>query len=146
LERRRAREAALKALFGIDLGHTRPELAIQHAVELEELDEAGAAFVRELVQGVLAHRPSIDERIQRFSPEWRLERMATVDRNILRISVYELVHRPDIPPSVSINEAVELAKKYGDKDSFRFVNGILGQVARELEGQASPGSRPSEEP
>lgn len=143
MERRRAREAALKALFGIDLGHTRPELAVRHAVELVGLDEPGATFVRELVKGVLAHREAIDQRIQRFSPEWRLERMATVDRNILRLSVFELLHRPDIPPSVSINEAVELAKKYGDKDSSRFVNGVLGQIARELEGQASRGSQPS---
>lgn len=143
MERRRAREAALKALFGIDLGHTRPELAVRHAVELVGLDEPSATFVRELVKGVLAHREAIDQRIQRFSPEWRLERMATVDRNILRLSVFELLHRPDIPPSVSINEAVELAKKYGDKDSSRFVNGVLGQIARELEGQASRGSQPS---
>jgi len=143
LERRRAREAALKALFGIDLGHTRPDLAVQHAVELVGLEEAGARFVRELVGGVLKHRQEIDELIQSFSPEWRLERMATVDRNILRLSVFELLHRPDIPRSVSINEAVELAKKYGDKDSSRFVNGILGQIARHLEGQGSFTSQPS---
>ncbi|BAS28424.1 transcription antitermination factor NusB [Limnochorda pilosa] len=132
MERRRAREAALQALFGIDLGHTRPELAVRHALEVSELGEPSAAFVEQLVRGVLAHREEIDARIQRFSPEWSLERMANVDRNVLRLAVFEILHLPDMPPSVSINEAVELAKKYGDKDSSRFVNGILGQVAREL--------------
>lgn len=141
MERRRAREAALKALFGIDLGHTRPQVAIDHAVELLELGEESGRFVAELVRGVLAHREEIDQLLQRFSPEWRVERMATVDRNILRLAVFELLHRPDVPPGVAINEAVELAKKYGEKESSRFVNGILGQVARELAGPTTSGSQ-----
>ena len=86
------------------------------------------AYLGELVAGVAAHQEELDALIGRYSEHWRLERMAVVDRNLLRLAVYELLYLPEIPPKVVINEAVELAKRYGSEDSGGFVNGILDQV------------------
>lgn len=93
-----------------------------------ELDEL-CRFALELVQGVLAFREEIDQRLRSLSEHWRLERMSIVDRNILRLGAYEVLYRTDIPPKVSIDEAVELAKEYGDEKSSAFVNGILDALA-----------------
>ncbi len=88
-----------------------------------------AVFARELAAGALAHRDESD-RSSQLAVDWTVERMATIDRNILRMAVYEIFHRPDIPDSVAVNEAVELAKKYGEAESGKFVNGILGEIVR----------------
>lgn len=90
-------------------------------------------FGLRLVEGVLSHRPEIDKAIQDHSQEWSLERMPVVDRNIIRLGIYEMLYEEDIPVSVSINEAVELAKTYGTRDSSKFINGILGRIAQERE-------------
>jgi N utilization substance protein B len=88
-------------------------------------------FTRELVEGVVANRAELDELIRRYADRWVLERMPIVDRNLLRIGIFELLYRPDVPPAAAINEAVELAKLLSTEDSGRFVNGLLGRVARE---------------
>jgi N utilization substance protein B len=85
-------------------------------------------FFRQLVTGVVAHRGSIDALIEGFSDHWKLHRMSCVDRNILRIAVYELMYRPDIPAKVSINEAIDIGKKFGTEDSGAFINGILDSI------------------
>ncbi len=95
----------------------------------EQSDVAG--FTRELVEGVEEHRAELDDLIRRYADRWALERMPIVDRNLLRIGIYELLYRPDVPPAAAINEAVELAKMLSTEDSGRFVNGLLGRVARE---------------
>jgi N utilization substance protein B len=89
-------------------------------------------FAEPLIRGTLEHRDEIDERIKQCAENWDLRRMAAVDRNILRLAIYEMFYRDDIPPVVTINEAVEIAKKFSTKDSGRFVNGILDKVRTEL--------------
>ena len=89
-------------------------------------------FADGLIRGTLEHRKVLDEQIQQYARNWDLHRMAVVDRNILRLAVYEMMHRQDIPPIVSINEAVDIAKKFSTEDSGKFVNGILDKVKSEL--------------
>lgn len=89
------------------------------------------AFAESLVQGVWAHREELDELITRFSRNYRLSRLAAVDRNILRLAVYEILHNKEVPPVVAINEAIELAKEYGSEESGRFVNGLLDRIRAE---------------
>jgi N utilization substance protein B len=96
----------------------------------EEL--AARAFAEPLIRGVLEHREKIDAMIGKFAQNWSLKRMAAVDRNVLRLAVFEMLHRGDIPPVVSINEAVDIAKKFSTQDSGKFVNGILDKIKGEL--------------
>ena len=91
------------------------------------------AFVERLVVGVASHLNSIDEMIGRFSNNWKVARMARVDRNVLRLAAYELIFEPDIPTRATLNEAIEIAKRYGSVDSGKFVNGILDRIAQELD-------------
>ena len=99
-------------------------------------------FTEEIVRGVIAHHPDIDALIARHAANWGVERMGNVDRNALRIAVYEMLYRDDIPPVVSINEAVELAKAYSSTESGKFVNGILDQIRKELDRPARSPNRP----
>ena len=124
LPRTKARKRALDILHAAD-SLDRPVLEIL----AENLD--AKEFTRELVEGVVANREELDELIRRYADRWVLERMPIVDRNLLRMGIFELLHRPDIPVAASINEAVELAKLLSTEDSGRFVNGLLGRVARE---------------
>ena len=89
-------------------------------------------FAVPLVAGVVEHRQEVDERISRYAENYHLDRLAVVDRNVLRLAIYEMLHRPDIPPVVSINEAIEIAKRFGTEESSRFVNGILDRVKLDL--------------
>lgn len=131
--RRIAREAALKILFQVDLVHCNIDEACSYTFQVDNLlkyDDSDTiiSFSLELVKGVLANLSDIDKLIQKHANNWTLERMANVDRNILRIAIYEIVFMDSIPKSVSINEAVELAKKYSTENSFGFVNGVLGKI------------------
>jgi len=89
-------------------------------------------FAQPLIEGMVAHLPEIDERIRRYSENYEFHRISPVDRNVLRLAIYEMLYRDDIPPVVSINEAIELAKTFGSGDSGRFVNGILDRVKNDL--------------
>ncbi len=89
-------------------------------------------FAEPLIRGTLEHRDQIDEEIRKHAKNWDLHRMAAVDRNVLRLAIYEMFHRDDIPPVVSINEAVDIAKKFSTQDSGKFVNGILDKIKGEL--------------
>ena len=141
--RRKGREIALQILYQADwerqmdpqemeefatraLEEYEKDLAPANSVEDPELRD----FIRDLVTGVLQRRSRVDEIIKRFSKGWKIQRMAMVDRNILRLGIYELCFHPDMPPKVAINEAVELAKRFGDANSPAFVNGILDSVYR----------------
>lgn len=124
--RRQARSVALQALFEIDsVGHSR-EQVIHQRIEDEALSEEGASFAQTLVQGVVDHRAQLDAIIKKHAPEWPVDQLAIVDRNILRIALFELQHASDVPIKVAINEAVELAKIFGSDTAPRFVNGVLG--------------------
>ncbi|MEL6346455.1 MAG: transcription antitermination factor NusB [Myxococcota bacterium] len=138
--RRRAREFALQALYQSDIASIPVSRALEDlwAEQLEEQELTNrpaeaeeVAFARRLAEGVDNRRGALDVLIESASLNWRLARMPVVDRNILRLASFELVDCPDIPASVSINEAVELAKRFGDKDSRSFVNGILDRIAAE---------------
>jgi len=127
--RRRARAVALQALYETDsVGHD-PDVALAHRCEESDLDEAGETFARHLVHGVLARQAEIDQIIVRIAPEWPLDQIAVVDRNVLRIAVFEMMFDRGTPLKVAINEAVELAKLFGGDGSRRFVNGALGTLA-----------------
>lgn len=129
VRRRLAREMVLKVLFQMDLGKIEMDLALQTVLEEEENGWV-REFVRSLVKGTVEHQERIDQLIEQFAKDWTLERMAAVDRNLLRLAIYEILYIPDIPSAVSINEAVELAKVYGSRESSKFVNGILGNLVR----------------
>jgi N utilization substance protein B len=129
-----ARERALQALYQVELAGSEPVDALANAWKSEETapDAEALEFSEGLVRGTVEHRPEIDTLIESHSHHWRVERMARVDRNILRLAVYELKYRDDIPYKVVLNEAIELAKKYGSEESGAFVNGILDRIAAAL--------------
>lgn len=128
-------------LYQIDVGHL-PTAEVMAEVPdeeaLEGIDEEGVGFAQALVRGIIADRPRIEAVIREYAPEWPLERMAGVERNVLRIAFYEILDVPDIPPGVSIDEAVEVAKTFGTEESGKFVNGILGAYMREQKDQPQP--------
>jgi len=126
--RRLSRELALKVLFQIDLVNTNMEEALKYNFESNELSKEVKEFTIILVRGVLSNLAEIDKEIKSYTNNWSLERITNIDRNILRIAIYEILYINNIPKSVSINEAVELAKKYSTKSSFSFVNGVLGKI------------------
>ncbi len=124
--RRQARSVALQALYEIDsVGHEQNQV-VQRRAEDEALPGEGGEFALELVKGVSEHRDQLDVIIRKYAPEWPVEQLAVVDRNILRMALYELRYAQDVPIKVAINEAVELAKMYGSDTAPRFVNGVLG--------------------
>jgi len=125
--RRQARALALQALYEIDSTGHPSERVIQYLLEDDKkLPPDGIAFTTQLVNGVLAHCRQLDAIIQKHAPEWPVEQLAIIDRNILRIALYELQHVPEVPIKVAVNEAVELAKMFGSDTTPRFVNGVLG--------------------
>jgi len=123
--RRRARELALQLLYQYEMTAAEPEQMQAHFEEWEGAGETVRRFADRLLRGVLSHLEEIDDLLARQTAHWRLERLATVDRNILRLAMYELLHEPDTPHAVAIDEAIEIAKKYGAEESARFVNGVL---------------------
>jgi N utilization substance protein B len=156
-QRREARERAVQFLFQHDLNPPENlEEALEHFWTTQQAtaiaEDKGAAnwgqkvelppptteelatrlFSDKLIRGVLEHRDELDARIKLHAENWDIHRMAVVDRNILRLAIYEMLHRDDIPPVVSINEAVDIAKKFSTHDSGKFVNGILDKVKGEL--------------
>jgi len=128
-KRTQSREYALKILYQSELTRREIHLAAEKFwSEIESIDEHVRSFSDRLTNGVEENIQTIDEKISEHATNWQLKRMAVIDRNILRIGVFELVYADDIPPKVTINEAVELAKKYGDLESSKFVNGILDKI------------------
>ncbi|MCK5214073.1 MAG: transcription antitermination factor NusB [Candidatus Omnitrophica bacterium] len=124
-----AREAALKILYQKDITGVDTNVAVKKFWENEETAvQEVQEFTGRLMYGIDKNLESIDKKISEYATNWQLKRMAIIDRNILRLGVYELAFAPDIPPKVSINEAIELAKKYGDVESSKFVNGILDKI------------------
>jgi len=132
--RRKARSLALQALYEIDCTSHLPEDVLDQRLEAESLAPDSEDFVRNLVRGVLDARPALDQQIHKHAPEWPLSQMAVVDRNLLRMAIWEFAIFRQTPIKVAINEAVELAKLFGSDSASRFVNGVLGALAaREAE-------------
>jgi transcription antitermination factor NusB len=130
--RTKARELALQFLYQLDLRGADAFEDLDAFLDRGGTPDEVRDFARELVRGSHEHRAEIDAHIQRVAEHWDLSRMAVIDRNILRIAIYELAHRPDVPPKVAINEAIELGKKYSTKNSGAFINGILDRVRSEI--------------
>jgi N utilization substance protein B len=128
--RRKARELAVQLLYQHDLAKEDPEEGMRLFWEYFPVDIEAREFCTQLVLGTLDRLVVIDELLSEASENWSLNRMSVVDRNILRLATYELVDRPDIPPSVSLNEAIEIAKKYSSPDAAVFINGVLDRIKR----------------
>jgi N utilization substance protein B len=140
-KRTKAREFALQVLYQIDITKSDARSTIEDFWKNRETDTEAAVkeFAEGIIAGVMEHKDEIDKAISEAAENWGLSRMAVVDRNILRLTAYELLHRQDIPPKVSINEAIEIAKKYGDQDSGKFVNGILDRINKTKRSYAEKG-------
>lgn len=149
MKRRLGRELAVQCLYQIEMNAAGVEDALEVAfreakdeegesgIRLEEradAEETLRAYTRELVAGTLARKEEIDRLIAESLKGWRVERLSRVDRQILRLAVFELMERDDVPPKAAINEAIEIAKHFGTEESGKFVNGVLGQIVRKLEG------------
>lgn len=133
MSRRLARDVAFRALFQVDVGQGRIKMAIKHSLESVNLNSDEAEFVKELVLGVIKHRLKLDEIIRKHLVNWELDRLSAVDRNLLRLALFEILYREEIPRAVSINEALELAKKYGSSvEAVGFINGVLDRVVGEV--------------
>lgn len=129
-KRREARELAMKILFQVEVGQRPLDEVMETTMEAVPVPAEERDYLEDIIHGVLRERDALDAIIAALASGWKLERIANIDRNILRIALYEIRNRPDIPASVSINEAVEMAKKYSTADSGKFVNGILGSYHR----------------
>ncbi len=126
-----ARECALKILYRIEISKDSMEDSVKDFWSREEVEKEVRDFANSIVKGTCKELSRIDGFISKYADNWDIKRIAVIDKNILRMGIYEIVYREDIPPKVSINEAIELAKKYGDVDSGKFVNGILDKVRKE---------------
>ncbi|HIE12911.1 MAG TPA: transcription antitermination factor NusB [Desulfotomaculum sp.] len=133
MSRRRAREAGVIVLFEVDIGRAEVREAFERRMNEWNITGPDREFAESLVFGVHLKQQTIDGIVAELSRDWRIERMNGVDRNVMRVALYELLFRDDIPPNVAINEAVEIAKRYAGEESPRFVNGILGKVAERLD-------------
>ena len=130
--RRKARECALQLLYRLDIGGGQPDDIPEFYWNESDADSDAQSYAQELYRGILTLRDELDAKIASSSAHWKMSRMAAVDKNILRIATYELRERDDIPIRVVLNEAVEIAKRYGSAESGAFVNGILDALARAL--------------
>jgi N utilization substance protein B len=128
MNRRQAREKALQVLFQLDLNEQEPQTAITNVLE----EEKGNPFLEELVFGTTSHKEEIDTLLKSNLENWTIERIGNVDRAILRLAIYEMQFEPSIPLNVSMNEAIELAKTFGDDDSGKFINSVLSKVKDQL--------------
>lgn len=133
MKRRFARECALKVLFMVETGNNNPEEALQYILdnsseEEQKLPPREHEFCTMLVQGVMVNRDELNEMLTPFLINWKLDRLAPVVRAIMNIALYELIYMQDIPPAVTINEAVELSRQYQDEESARFVNAVLDKI------------------
>jgi N utilization substance protein B len=133
IHRRYARELALQALFSVEVGHQEPDAALTETLASGASADA-RAFVKDLVNGTLDHAEQSDELLGPLLEGWTIERLPTVDRLVLRMGVFEMRYRPEVPRPVVINEAVELAKKFSTEESGRFVNGVLATASRLTDG------------
>lgn len=139
-KKRAVRELALQILFQIDVGGLAADEAINLAFEALPVSERDQRYVRETIAGILEHLPELDRAIGERLEGWRFERLANVDKNVLRLAAFELLHRPELPPARVINEAVEIAKAYSTEESGGFVNGVLGAILRDRKAAGGDGA------
>ena len=143
-KRREGREAAVQFLVFCDLNQGSGTDGANEFWDLRPATKSVRDFALNLVDGALKHRAETDELISRYTENYELKRLAVVDRNVLRLAIFEMLHRHDIPPVVSINEAIEIAKRFGSEESSRFVNGILDRVKLDLTRPLRTASEPKQ--
>ena len=131
MRRRKARELALKMLYQMEVNREGAGAALERYVKVFPYEEDIVSYTRFLLEGVTKELKGLDRCIKGASEHWKLSRITYVDRNILRVAIFEMLHSPEVPPKVAIDEAIELAKKFGTEDSKDFVNGILDRVLRD---------------
>ncbi len=129
--KRKAREAAMRTLYEIEIGHTDTSSALEVTLEEADLAPDLAAYAERLVRGIRGMIPIIDQKLSSIVIDYDYNRIAAVDRNVLRVAAYELLEIPEIPPAVTINEAIEIAKRYSTAESGKFVNGVLGRLLQD---------------
>jgi N utilization substance protein B len=127
--RRKARTIALKTLYEVDSVARSADSVVERYLTDETLSEENKIFIRGLVSGVIDNRTAIDDNIRRFAPAWPVDQLALIDRNILRLAIFEILFDNKVPVRAAVSEAVELAKAYGSKNSAKFINGVLGSVS-----------------
>jgi transcription antitermination protein NusB len=130
--RRKARSVALQALYEVDSVQHDPEETLQNLQSEAGLSEENIGFARELVEGVVRYKEKLDAQIHQYAPAWPIGQIAVIDRNILRLAIFEILIDNKIPVKVAINEAVELAKNFGGDSSSKFINGVLGAVSANM--------------
>jgi N utilization substance protein B len=135
--RRQARELAMQALFYMDMQKYASEEMLEYFCGCFCTSKKSRPFLIKLVNGVLDEKGQIDALVERFSQNWQINRMSCVDRNVMRIAVYEMLYCDDIPPKVSINEAVDIGKKFGTQESGAFINGIMDSIRAALEKEGT---------
>lgn len=128
--RRASRDVAMKLLYQLEIQKSDRQEQIETALKENELSENDSEYIKDVVDGVYGNLAYIDKMVEKYSKGWKITRISKVDLSILRLSIYEICFREDIPHNISINEAVELAKKYSSEDAGAFVNGILGKISR----------------
>lgn len=131
--RRKARESALKMLFAWEMSKNPPEQVSESFWRHFEPQQEGRDFAEQIFTGTVAHLEELDRAIQQASTHWKLSRMAAVDRNLLRLAAYELFYLEEVPKRVTLNEAIEIAKRFGTEDSWAFINGVLDKLAQSVE-------------
>ena len=134
--RRSARALALQALYEVDIALHGVDESLKWLKEEYPLPASALGYALQITEGVVENRSAIDELIKKYAPAWPVNQLSVIDRNILRLALYEIRFNKDTPNKVAINEAVELAKAYGSESSPRFINGVLGSVMDEMEGAA----------
>ncbi|MGO4269577.1 transcription antitermination factor NusB [Paenibacillus sp. TAF58] len=151
MKRRVAREIAVQSLYQIQMNEATPQEAVQIAIHEAEHDnetelnfsgdKIDPLYIIELVEGTYSNKVRIDELLEEYLKGWAMDRLSRIDREVLRLAVYEMLYRDDVPPKVVVNEAIDLAKHYGSEESGKFVNGVLGKMIKEVEdlkGKVTP--------
>ncbi len=131
MSRRKAREIALKVIFQVDQVNAEPRSAFEYLLEENSLSENENEFSWTLVEGCLEHLEQIDKSIARYSTEWSVDRMSSIDRNLMRVAAFEILYLEGAQPAVAIDEAIEISKKYGESNSAAFINAILDKINRD---------------
>jgi transcription antitermination protein NusB len=145
--RRKARETVLRALYEVEIGKLDPGAVIREGIEAVQLPPEIAAYAERAFNGVREHQEEIDSRLSSLLIEYDFNRIAAVDRNVMRIAAFEMFYEPAIPPAVTLNEAIEIAKKYSTAESGKFVNGVLGRLLKDSpKANWDPATAPKEEP
>ena len=129
--RRRSRESALQVLYQLDITKQNASRTFTQSQDYFSPNEKEDEFAQRLVLGVMEHFEEIDRLIEEYSENWRLDRMSIIDRNLLRVAIFELLYCEEIPPKVTLNEAIDLGKRYGSDESGSFINGILDRIQNE---------------